>query len=148
MLTFWFSLVWHTFRGVQDLLTDLWQWGLGGQKSSKIAWHTLWTAPMLQNATTVFDDIFQWFQWYLDSTFLLNSFITKFRIDDSRLTLVISSRVRTDHHYSCKSMYLFTKCEGTQLQPGGADVTIFSDIIEFERKRGMNHSSTNCIALV
>ena len=27
--------------GVQDL----WQFVTGGQKSSKIAWHTLWTAP-------------------------------------------------------------------------------------------------------
>ena len=42
LLTFCLE-VWHTFRGIQDL----WQFvtGGGGQKSSKIVWHNLWTAP-------------------------------------------------------------------------------------------------------
>ena len=35
------------FMGVQDFCDSLWQGGGGGQKSSKIAWHTLWTAPQL-----------------------------------------------------------------------------------------------------
>ena len=34
------SEVWHTFRG-SKICDSLWR----GQKSSKIAWHTLWTAP-------------------------------------------------------------------------------------------------------
>ena len=43
--------MWHTFRGVQDL----WQFVTGGgKKSSKIAWHTLCTAPSFFSSFSFF----------------------------------------------------------------------------------------------